>query len=121
MTREGGKPYVEALLTEVLVVPVTPRFLIENAYKLFRDEPVPHGNLAMKAKSGRLLREPYGVIGIISPSNYPFSIPATESLAALVAGNAAGLKPSEFTSLTAMELASLFHKGGCTEGNLPGD
>ena len=69
----------------------------------------------MKTKSGRLVREPYGVIGIISPWNYPFSIPATESLAALVAGNAVVLKPSEFTSLTAMELASLLHEAGVPE------
>ena len=102
VTREAGKPYVEALLTEVLVVLDAARFLIENAYRLLRDEPVPHGNLAMKTKSGRLVREPYGVIGIISPWNYPFSIPATESLAALVAGNAVVVKPSEFTSLTAL-------------------
>src|SRR4029077_7604253 len=112
VTREAGKPYVEALLTEVLVVLDAARFLIENAYRLLRDEPVPHGNLAMKTKSGRLLREPYGVIGIISPWNYPFSIPATEGLAALVAGNAVVVKPSEFTSLTASELASLLHKAG---------
>ncbi len=110
ITREAGKPYVEALLTEVLVVLDAARFLIENAYRFLRDEPVPHGNLAMKTKSGRLLREPYGVIGIISPWNYPFSIPATETLAALVAGNAVVLKPSEFTSLTAIELASLLHR-----------
>ena len=115
VTREAGKPYVEALLTEVLVVLDAARFLIENAYQLLRDEPVPHGNLAMKTKSGRVLREPYGVIGIISPWNYPFSIPATESLAALVAGNAVVLKPSEFTSLTAIELAVLLHQAGVPE------
>ena len=112
VTREAGKPYVEALLTEVLVVLDAARFLIDNAFRFLRDEPVPHGNLAMKTKSGRLIREPYGVIGIISPWNYPFSIPATESLAALVAGNAVVLKPSEFTSLTALELATLLHQAG---------
>jgi acyl-CoA reductase-like NAD-dependent aldehyde dehydrogenase len=112
VSREAGKPYVEALLTEVLVVLDAARFLIDHAYSLLRDEPVPHGNLAMKTKSGSLVREPYGVIGIISPWNYPFSIPATESLAALVAGNAVVVKPSEFTSLTAMELASLLHTAG---------
>ncbi len=112
VTREAGKPYVEALLTEVLVVLDAARFLIDNAYKLLRDQPVPHGNLAMKTKSGRLLHEPYGVIGIISPWNYPFSIPATESLAALVAGNAVVAKPSEFTSLSAVELMSLLHQAG---------
>jgi len=79
---------------------------------LLRDESLPHGNLATKLKSGRLVREPYGVIGIISPWNYPFSIPATETLAALVAGNAVVLKPSELTPLVALELASLLHASG---------
>jgi acyl-CoA reductase-like NAD-dependent aldehyde dehydrogenase len=112
ITREVGKPYVEALLTEVMVVLDAARFLIENAAALLREESLPHGNLAMKTKNGRLTREPYGVIGIISPWNYPFSIPATESLAALVAGNAVLLKPSELTSLAAMELASLLYQAG---------
>jgi acyl-CoA reductase-like NAD-dependent aldehyde dehydrogenase len=115
ITREAGKPVAEALITEVLVVLDAARFLIENAHRLLGDEPVPHGNLATKFKRGRILREPYGVIGIISPWNYPFSIPATESLAALVAGNAVVLKPSEFTSLVALELASLLHAVGVPE------
>ncbi len=109
ITREAGKPMAEALITEVLVVLDAARFLIENGYRLLRDEPIPHGNLAAKLKKGRLRREPYGVVGIISPWNYPFSIPATEALAALVAGNAVVLKPSEFTSLVALELQSLLH------------
>jgi acyl-CoA reductase-like NAD-dependent aldehyde dehydrogenase len=112
ITREAGKPVAEALTTEVLVVLDAARFLIDNSYRLLRDEPVPHGNLATKLKSGRLVREPYGVVGIVSPWNYPFSIPATETLAALVAGNAVVLKPSEFTSLVALELESLLHAAG---------
>ncbi|HXM23635.1 MAG TPA: aldehyde dehydrogenase family protein [Terriglobales bacterium] len=112
ITREAGKPLVEALLTEVLVVLDAARFCAENAFAFLREQSVPHGNLAMKAKAGRILREPYGVIGIISPWNYPFSIPATESLSALVTGNAVVLKPSELTSLTALELASLLHEAG---------
>src|SRR6266436_1609726 len=112
ITREAGKPYVEALLTEVLVVLDATRFLIENAHGFLRPERVPHGGLAMKAKTGHLLREPHGVIGIVSPWNYPFSIPAVEALAALVTGNAVVLKPSEFTSLVGLELASLLHASG---------
>jgi len=115
ITREAGKPIAEALTTEVLVILDAARFLIDNAHRLLRDEPVPHGNLATKLKSGRLLREPYGVIGIISPWNYPFSIPATETLAALVAGNAVVLKPSELTSLIALELRSLLRAAGVPE------
>ncbi len=112
ITREAGKPVVEALTTEVLVVLDAARFLIDNAYSFLRDEPLPHGNLATKLKRGHLVHEPHGVVGIISPWNYPFSIPATETLAALVAGNAVVLKPSEFTSLVALELRLLLHAAG---------
>jgi acyl-CoA reductase-like NAD-dependent aldehyde dehydrogenase len=115
ITREAGKPLAEALVTEVLVVLDAARFLIDNAWGLLRDEPVPHANLVTKLKSGWLVREPHGVIGIISPWNYPFSIPATETLAALVAGNAVVLKPSELTPLVALELASLLHAAGVPE------
>src|SRR5450432_1032197 len=115
ITREAGKPVAEALVTEVLVVLDAARFLIDNAWNLLRDEPVPHGNLATKLKRGCLVREPHGVIGIIAPWNYPFSIPATETLAALVAGNAVVLKPSELTPLVALELASLLHAAGVPE------
>jgi acyl-CoA reductase-like NAD-dependent aldehyde dehydrogenase len=51
----------------------------------------------MKLKRGRLEFEPYGVIGIISPANYPFAIPFNEMIPALVAGNTVVLKPSELT------------------------
>jgi acyl-CoA reductase-like NAD-dependent aldehyde dehydrogenase len=112
VTQEAGKPSVEALVTEVLVVLDAARFLIDNAFAILREEKLPHGNLAMKTKSGRILHEPYGVVGIISPWNYPFSIPATEALAALVAGNAVVLKPSELTPLIALELQALLREAG---------
>src|ERR1039457_6272503 len=112
ITLEAGKPQVEALLTEVLVVLDAARFLIDNAFAILHEEKLPHGNLAMKTKSGRILHEPYGVVGIISPWNYPFSIPATETLAALVAGNAVVLKPSELTPLIAIELQTLLREAG---------
>jgi acyl-CoA reductase-like NAD-dependent aldehyde dehydrogenase len=112
ITQEAGKPYVEALLTEILVVLDAARFLIDKAFAVLREQPVPHGSVAMKAKKGRILREPYGVIAIISPWNYPLSIPAVDALAALVTGNAVVLKPSEFTSLIALKLESLLHTAG---------
>src|SRR5450432_2114472 len=116
ITSEAGKPVAEALLTEILVVLDAARFLLEETYAFLREQPLPHGNLATKAKSGRLIREPYGVIGIISPWNYPFSIPATETLAALATGNAVVLKPSELTPLCALELASLLRDAGVPRG-----
>jgi acyl-CoA reductase-like NAD-dependent aldehyde dehydrogenase len=124
VTSEAGKPYVEALTTEVVVVLDAARFLIDRAYSLLSDQSVPHGSLAMKTKSGRIVRQPYGVIGIISPWNYPFSTPSTEVLAALVAGNTVVLKPSEFTTLCAVELQSLLYEAGVPKdvfALVPGD
>ena len=118
ITREAGKPVVEALLTEVVVVLDAARFCIQNAPGFLQPERVPHANPAMKAKSGRLLRSPWGVVGIISPWNYPFSVPSGESLAALVTGNAVVLKPSEFTPLCALELERLLRQAGLPEGVL---
>ena len=112
ISREAGKPTVEALNTEILVVMDAAEFCIRTAHGFLRDEPLPHGNLAMKTKRGKLVREPYGVVGIIAPWNYPFSMPATETLAALVMGNAVVLKPSELTPLVALELQKLLHAAG---------
>ncbi len=116
ITRETGKPYVEALLTEILVTLDCARWCAARVYPMLRDEPVPHGNLALKAKRAWLRREPFGVIGIISPWNYPFSTPATETLAALIAGNAVVIKPSEFTPLVALRLKRLLDEAGAPPG-----
>ena len=43
---------------------------------------------------------PIGVVAIISPWNYPFSIPMAQVIAAIIAGNAVVLKPSELTPAT---------------------
>ncbi len=112
ISREAGKPTVEALTTEILVVLDAAEFCIRTAHGFLRDEPLPHDNFAMKTKRGKLVREPYGVVGIIAPWNYPFSLPATETLAALVMGNAVVLKPSELTPLIALELQKLLLAAG---------
>src|SRR5271166_1532851 len=110
--REAGKPVAEALTTEVLVVLDAAQFCIRNAHRFLRETPVPHGNIVMNIKRGKLVREPFGIIGIIAPWNYPFSIPAIETLGALVTGNAVVLKPSELTPLIALELQRLLLSAG---------
>ena len=112
ISREAGKPESEALSTEILVVLDTVKYLRNNLPGFLRPEPVPHGNPAMKLKRGTLLREPYGVVGIISPWNYPFSVPSVQTLTALATGNAVALKPSEFTPYSSLELQRLLHEAG---------
>src|SRR4051812_44530150 len=112
ITLEAGKPLVESLLTEVMVSLDAAKFLIDRTTAFLRDEPISPANLALKTKRGKLVREPIGVIGIISPWNYPFSIPTTESLSALACGNAVLLKPSELTPDSALALQRLLHEAG---------
>lgn len=52
-------------------------------------------------------REPYGVVGKIVPFNHPLKFAAVKAAAPLIAGNSVIIKPSEFTSLSALRLAEL--------------
>ncbi len=108
ITREAGKPLFEALAAEVVVVLDTLGYFARHAEEFLSPRPVPHHNLAMKLKRGRLESEPYGVIGIIAPANYPFSIPLGEAIPALVAGNTIVLKPSELTPQIGLAIRDLF-------------
>ena len=107
ITREAGKPLVEAMFTEIMVTLDALEYFGRRAAGFLAPQRVPHHNLAMKLKRARLEFEPYGVIGIISPANYPLSIPFSEMIPALVAGNAVVLKPSEFTPQVGLAIREL--------------
>ena len=64
------------------------------------------------------LYEPYGVVGIITPWNAPLNQAARSVAPALAAGNTVVLKPSEFSSLTALEMARLATEAGLPHGVL---
>src|ERR1700729_2202985 len=110
VTRETGKPRVEAIFAEVLLALDTADFLARQAPRWLRPERVPHHNLAMKAKSGWLEFNPLGVVAIISPWNYPFSIPMAQVIPALATGNAVLLKPSELTPWCGQLVGELVEK-----------
>ena len=62
--------------------------------------------------STREYSHPKGAVGIISPWNYPLTLAVTDSLPALVAGNAVVLKPDRQTSFTALWAAELLDEAG---------
>jgi acyl-CoA reductase-like NAD-dependent aldehyde dehydrogenase len=107
ISRETGKPRVEAIFAELLLALDTADFLAKRAPSWLKHEKIPHHNFAMKAKSGWLEFSPLGVVAIISPWNYPFSIPMAQVIPALVAGNAVILKPSELTPACGALIAEL--------------
>jgi succinate-semialdehyde dehydrogenase/glutarate-semialdehyde dehydrogenase len=99
--RETGKPEAEALAADVLPTLDVARFYARQAPHALRPHRLTPGNPALWRKRVRITHEPYGVVAVISPWNYPLMLPASSTLAALVAGNAVVLKPSELTPSTA--------------------
>jgi aldehyde dehydrogenase (NAD+) len=63
-------------------------------------------------------REPIGVVGLITPWNFPLAIPVWKLAPALVAGNAVVLKPSSFVSATTQALTECFAEAGIPAGVL---
>src|ERR1700720_1300484 len=70
----------------------------------------------VRSKSGWFEFEPHSVVAIISPWNFPFAIPMTEIIPALVAGNAVLLKPSELTPPTRALVGELIEQASFPEG-----
>jgi betaine-aldehyde dehydrogenase len=62
------------------------------------------------------VREPVGVVGLITPWNFPLTIAAWKLAPALAAGNTVVLKPAELTPLTALRFAELALETGVPEG-----
>ena len=116
ISTESGKPRVEAIFAEVLLVLDLIRLYERNAPRWLRSERVPHSNPAMKTKKGWMQCEPMGVVAVISPWNFPFAIPMAEMITATAAGNAALLKPSELTPWCGSLIGDLFASAGFPEG-----
>src|SRR5205823_13046092 len=104
----------ESLFMEVLPVADAANWYANHAEKALADEKIslhlfPH-------KKSYLRFYPRWVIGIISPWNYPFSIPVGDAAAALMAGNAVVVKPSEFTPIGMDETRALLEEAGLPRG-----
>ena len=112
LTRENGKPAAEALASEVATVLDFARYYAEQAPGFLRAPWAGAWSLGMKRKRVRVVREPFGVIGVISPWNYPFMLSAAIALPALVTGNAVLLKPSELTPTSGALLGELLLEAG---------
>jgi acyl-CoA reductase-like NAD-dependent aldehyde dehydrogenase len=103
MQAETGKVRADAELEAPLICDVI-NFYGENAERFLADE-TPSAHLPLlKVKRLRVVYRPYQVVGNISPWNFPLILSFDDSIAALMAGAAVVIKPSEFTPLTPMEL-----------------
>jgi succinate-semialdehyde dehydrogenase/glutarate-semialdehyde dehydrogenase len=113
---ETGKPVVEAVTTEVFVSLDNLVWLARNLGRQLRPERLPLRQAYVLQKRASLFYEPIGVVGIISPWNFPFSIPFTQAASAVAAGNAAVIKPSEITPHSGAWVEELFRRAGVPAG-----
>ena len=96
---ENGKARRDAFL-EVADIANTARYYARTAAGLLRDSR--RTGLLPGLTATRELRQPKGVVVVISPWNYPLSLGAGDSIPALLAGNAVVQKPDNQTALTAL-------------------
>jgi succinate-semialdehyde dehydrogenase/glutarate-semialdehyde dehydrogenase len=118
ISRETGKPAAEALAMEIVPTLDAMHYFAHAAEHLLRAQKIDIGQYGLMGRSSRLIFKPLGVVGIISPWNFPLATPAQEIVMALMAGNAVVLKPSELTPLIALKLAELFERAGLATGLL---
>lgn len=111
--RECGKPVEEAALSEVLPNADLVDYWTGAIEELLEGSIVELDALSYPGKSGKIRLDPRGVIGLITPWNYPVAIPLRTLVPALLAGNVVVWKPSEIAARSGALVASLF------EGLLP--
>lgn len=107
-----GKTRVEALATEIMPSVMGSRWYERHAPKYLRPLRLKNGSLLYFSKRSRLYRMPWGVVGVISPWNYPLGIPMHEIVPALLAGNAVVFKTAPETLPVGNKIAALMRAAG---------
>jgi acyl-CoA reductase-like NAD-dependent aldehyde dehydrogenase len=116
LTREQGKPLLESYTMELLPTIDALHWIANSGPRILEDEPIPYPQLMLKQKKSKFVYEPIGVVGVISPWNYPWSIPFGEVAIALMAGNGVVLKPASLTPLIGQKIQEIFERAGLPEG-----
>lgn len=109
LQREAGKARRDAM-EELLDVLITSRHYARDAQRLLADRRV-RGVIPVLV-GAQVRRIPWGVVAVIAPWNYPLTLTASDSVPALLAGNAVVIKPDDHTSLTALRVRDLLIEAG---------
>jgi succinate-semialdehyde dehydrogenase/glutarate-semialdehyde dehydrogenase len=114
IVRDTGKPAIDALAGELLPACDCLQYYAKRAKRLLADSTPPLH--LVKSKKLRVRYRPMGVIGIITPWNFPFILSINPTVQALMAGNAVVLKPSEVTPFAGSLIEEMFEAAGLPEG-----
>src|SRR4051794_24570982 len=116
LVSEQGKPRAEAYTMELLPTVDALHWCAKAGPKILADEKVRMSQSFLMTKKSHFSYEPIGVVGVIAPWNYPWSIPFGEVAIALMAGNGVVLKPASLTPLLGERIQRIFEKAGFPEG-----
>ncbi len=115
ISADTGKPLVDSLMTELMSIPLFIDYYEKEAPKaLGRQRLLPQ--LLFPGKTSYIEHFPRGVVGVISPWNFPFQLAVVPMISALIGGNTVVLKPSEVTPMTGELIRELFEKAGFPPG-----
>lgn len=106
LSQETGKPQYESLLMEFVVVIDLASYFIKRADKILARQKIKLHLL--KNRTSYIHYQPRGVVGILSPWNFPMGIPLCQVFMALIAGNSVVLKPSEKTPKIALKIKEIY-------------
>lgn len=112
----NGKTRMDALVTEVLPCTLACQWYGKNAAKVLKPERRWPASLAFLGKMSEMHYQPLGVVGIVSPWNYPLSIPFGEIVMGLMAGNAILLKVAAATPIIGQAIERIVAAGQLPDG-----
>jgi len=111
MTKEMGKTFPEAKGETLRGVAILRYYAGEGLRKV--------GDVIPSTDAGALMfttRSPLGVVGVITPWNFPVAIPIWKMAPALIYGNTVVFKPAQETAVTAAKVMECFHEAGFPKG-----
>jgi acyl-CoA reductase-like NAD-dependent aldehyde dehydrogenase len=116
VSRDNGKTRMDALTTEVIPSALAADWYAKNVEKTLAPKNLAMGSILFFNKRNRLERVPLGVVGVISPWNYPLSIPFGEVVMGLMAGNAILLKVAAATITVGQAIEKIVAAGELPDG-----
>jgi succinate-semialdehyde dehydrogenase/glutarate-semialdehyde dehydrogenase len=125
IAEDNGKLRIDALTAEILPSAIAADFYIKKSKKFLKERRIPSGSIFNLLNRSRVRRVPFGVIGVISPWNYPFTIAFSEVIMGLISGNCVILKTASETQAVGNALKKAIDSAGLPEGvfqyiNIPG-
>ncbi|MEY4617550.1 MAG: Coniferyl aldehyde dehydrogenase [Pseudomonadota bacterium] len=112
----GNRCHSETMLTEIVPLLAQIRFIEKHLKQWIKDESRPV-DIMFQSATSKVIRVPLGVVGIMSPWNFPILLSLSPALTAIAGGNQVMIKMSEFTPRTAKLLKEAVdkHLDGCVQ------